>query len=126
MAITHVASVRNNLADRIDELVNTGAGTAKLQIETTGGGTVLATINLQNPAFGAAAAGIITLQGTPLSDTDADATGTAAEFAVTDRDGADVFRGSVGTSGEDINLSQTDVEAGDTVTITSFTYEAPN
>jgi hypothetical protein len=107
-------------------LVDTGGGTAALQIETTGGALVLATINLQSPPFGAAAAGIITLQGTPLSDTDADATGTAAEFAVVDKGGADVFRGSVGTSGEDINLSQLDVEAGDTVTITSFTYEAPN
>ena len=123
MTINHVVAVRNALADLIDTTINTGAGTATLVFETAGSAEV-ATVNLQNPAFGAASGGTITLQGVPLSDSNATG-GTVAQFKVNDRDGDEVFSGSVGTSGEDINLSSLAIGAGDTVEIVSLTYSAP-
>ena len=50
--------------------------------------------------------------------------GTAALYKVVDRDGTEVFRGSVGTSGADINLDSVDFASGDTVSLSSFTYSA--
>lgn len=122
MAINYITSLQNTRMDAVDTAINTGAGTAVLEIGTTGMGSVLATINLQNPAFGAAAAGVITLQGTPLSDASADATGTAAEARFKDRDGANVITGlTVGTSGADVILDSVSITAGQTVTLNSAT-----
>jgi hypothetical protein len=123
MALVHTTAVRNSQADNIDALINTGAGTATLEIATTAFGTTLAVINLQNPAFGAAAAGIITLQGVPLSDASADATGTAAVWRIKDRDGTEIVRGTIGTSGTDLIITNTSITAGEEVRITSMTYE---
>lgn len=116
-------ATRNALADQIDTLVNTGTGTAQLLFETSGD-TEVATINLQNPAFGAAASGVITLQGTPLEDTDATG-GTVAQASIYDRDGGKVLEMSVATSGQDIDISSTSVGASDTVELTSLTITVP-
>lgn len=116
-------ATRNALADQIDTLVNTGTGTAQLLFETSGDAEV-ATINLQNPAFGAAASGVITLQGTPLEDTDATG-GTVAQASIYDRDGGKVLEMSVATSGQDIDISSTSVGASDTVELTSLTITVP-
>lgn len=116
-------ATRNSLADQIDTLVNTGTGTAQLLFETSGDVEV-ATINLQNPAFGAAASGVITLQGTPLEDTDATG-GTVAQASIYDRDGGKVLEMSVATSGQDIDISSTSVGASDTVELTSLTITVP-
>jgi dTDP-4-amino-4,6-dideoxygalactose transaminase len=57
------------------------------------------------------------------SDTSATG-GTAAKFKVTDSDSNIVFSGTVGTSGADLNLSSLAIGAGDTVSVSSFTYTA--
>ena len=123
MALTLETALRNALANAVDDEINTGAGTATLEFETSGDVEV-ATINLQNPAFGAAAAGVITLQGTPLQDTNATG-GTVAQFSIYDRDATKQLEGTVATSGADINISSTTVGAGDTVELTSFTLTMP-
>ena len=123
MALTLETTLRNALANAIDDEINTGAGTATLVFETSGDAEV-ATIDLQNPAFGAAAAGVITLQGTPLQDTNATG-GTVAQFSLEDRDGTKQLEGTVATSGADINISSTSVGASDTVELTSFTLTVP-
>ena len=123
MALTLETVLRNDLADQIDDSINTGSGTATLEFETSGDVEV-ATINLQNPAFGAASTGVITLQGTPLQDTNATG-GTVAQFSIYDRDAAKQLEGTVSTSGADINISSTTVGAGDTVELTSFTITVP-
>jgi len=122
MALTHSTTARNALADQIDTLVNTGAGTAKMRIKTSAD-AVLVEFSLQNPAFGAAANGQITLNGTPISAT-ASATGTAAKFDVLDRNGSMVFEGSVGTSGADAIIDNTSISSGQTVNLNSLTYTA--
>lgn len=123
MALTHSTAARNALADQIDALINTGSGTATLVIKD--GATVLATINLPNPAFGAASSGVITLGSTSAAT--ATGTGTADSFDIEDRDGTVVVSGSVTATsgGGDIELDNTSVTSGQSVEITSLTYTAP-
>lgn len=116
-------ALRNVLADAIDNEINTGAGTATFVIETSGDAEV-ATIDLQNPAFGAAAAGVITLAGVPLSDTNATG-GTAAQASVEDRDGTKQFELTLGTSGTEIIISSTAIAATDQVDLTALTITVP-
>jgi hypothetical protein len=119
-------ALRNDLANQIDASVNTGTGTAQLKFETVAD-AALATLNLQNPAFGTAATGVITLQGTPLSDTSA-AAGTCAQASVYDRTTPTAekqFEMSVGTGAQDIVISSTVFGAGDTVQLTSLTVTVP-
>ncbi len=115
--------LRNVLADAIDNEINTGAGTATLQFETSGDVEV-ATINLQNPAFGAAATGVITLQGVPLSDSSATG-GTTAQASIYDRDSTKQLEMTVGTSGTEIIISSTTIGATDQVDLTSLTITVP-
>lgn len=123
MALVLEVALRNVLADAIDNEVNTGVGTAELRFETSADAEV-ATIPLQNPAFGAAATGTITLQGTPIQDTTATG-GTVAQFSIYDRDATKQLEGTVATSGGDINMSSLVVGANDTVELTSFSITVP-
>lgn len=116
-------ALRNVLADAIDNEINTGAGTATFVIETSGDAEV-ATINLQNPAFGAAAAGVITLAGVPLSDLSATG-GTAAQASIFDRDTTKQFELTLGTSGTEIIISSTAIAATDQVDLTALTITVP-
>lgn len=115
--------LRNVLADAIDNEINTGAGTANIKFETSGDVEV-ATINLANPAFGAAATGVITLAGVPLSDTSATG-GTVAQASIYDRDGTKQCEMSVAVSGSDIDISSVTVAATDQVDLTALTITVP-
>ena len=125
MAVTHPTTIRNGIADYVvDQVDSGGAGSLEFQ---TAGDVEVATIALQNPAFGDAAAGVATLQGVPLEDSSA--TGNASnvtKFVIKSGGAADVIYGAVGTSGSDINLNKVLIDAGDIVRITSLTYTAPN
>lgn len=123
MALTLETILRDALANSVDDAVNSGAGTATLTIRSAAE-AILSTHNLQNPAFGAAATGVITLAGTPIDDTSANA-GTAAEFHLTSRNADKLLEGTVATSGADINISSTAIGAGDTVSLQSFTITMP-
>ncbi|GIH69434.1 hypothetical protein [Sphaerimonospora thailandensis] len=129
------ASARNAAADAVRVLPDAGTG-GKLRIYAgtqpagpdsgIGGATLLAEIALAKPAFGAAAAGVVTLAGTPLSAT-ASGTGTAAWFRIVDSSGTAVMDGAVGLSGSgaELILSATSLSAGITVTISSGTVTMP-
>lgn len=114
---------RNALADALDAYVNTGSGTATFKLETSGDVEV-ASFDLQNPAFGAAATGVITLQGTPIQDTSA-AGGTVAQASLYNRDGTKVLESVAATSGQEVTVSSTTVGVGETVTLTSLTITQP-
>lgn len=118
MAITYTTAVKNA---RLDVVTTAIGSTGVLEIGTTGMAVVLATIELGNPAATGASGGILTLAGFPRSDTDADATGTAAAARIrTASGGTDVITGlTVGLSGSDINLDSVNITAGQTVTINS-------
>ena len=122
MAITHAVAVRNTLATAINTAVNAGSSYGKFKIYTAIDG-LLATVILQDPAFGSSTAGVVTLQGTPLSAT-ASGSGAATKFTVTDSDDTVIFSGSVGTSGTDAIIDNAVIASGQTVRITACTYAA--
>lgn len=124
MAITLSTAARNAMADALDALVNTGAGTATLVIKE--GATPIFTFDLQNPAFGVAASGEITLQGTPIGATAAQATSTGVDgFDVEDRDGAVQVSGSVGTSAADLIVPKTGYASGEALNLSSGSLTMP-
>ena len=122
MAITLTTAARNAAANAVVDLLDAGAGAANLFIMTSGDVEV-ATLTFSDPAFGNAATGVATASSI-ASDTSATG-GTAALFKAVDSDDTEVFRGTVSTSGADLNLSSTTIGAGDTVAVSSFTYTQP-
>lgn len=95
MTISHPTSVQNAAADAVVDSVDAGTIDTAGDLQVLDGTTVLAEIALQDPAFGAAASGEASLQGTPLSNT-ASNSGTADGFKVRDKDNNEVFSGSAG------------------------------
>lgn len=85
------------------------------------GQTLLATLPLNNPAFGVASAGSAALNAAGVSASAA-ATGTATWFRVCKSDGSGLWDGTIGTSGCNINLNSTAIQSGATVQITSYTF----
>ena len=130
MAVRLSASLANTLADAIDSaLGNAGTikiytGTQPATADTAASGTLLATFTLGSPGFGVASGGTITLNGTPLTVAAA-ATGTAGWFRMATSGSTTILDGSVGTSGNQINLNTTSITSGVNVTITSGTITMP-
>jgi hypothetical protein len=135
MALSLPAASRNAACDAVVDRCDAG-GAGSIEIRTgskpasaddAATGTLLATIPLAATAFGAAVAGVATLQGVPLSDTSADNTGTAGWARVKSGGGATVFDGTVTASGGggDFTLASTSVVAGTTVRLTSGTVTMP-
>lgn len=132
MAVQLATATVNAMADAVDALINTGgAGTIKVYSGTQPAnanasitGTLLATFTLDNPAFGTASGGVLTLSATPLSSTGV-AAGTATHFRCASGGAATVFDGSVSTSGAQLNLNTTTISVGVTVEITSGFFTMP-
>ncbi len=118
MAITYSTTLKNARLDAITTAIGTAA---KLEIGSTGMGTVLATVALANPAAPAAVNGILSFT-MPKSDTSADASGTAAEARIRTGADIDVITGlTVGISGQNIVLNSVTITAGQTVIVNSAT-----
>ncbi len=115
--------LQNILANQITTEIDTGAGTSNLKFETAGDAEV-ATIDFQNPSFGAAAAGVITLLGVTLSDTSATG-GTTVQASIFDRDGTKQLEMTVGTGGTEIIITSTVIVATEQVDLTALTLTMP-
>lgn len=124
MSLTHATALRSTLADAVDAAINTGSGAAKLRLRD--GATTIVDFELQNPAFGNAAAGVITLEGVPIA-AEAGAAGELDNFQILDRDGGVVLSGSVSGSGMggDIEVSNINVADEQECSLDSLTYTAP-
>jgi len=140
MRISNVvaAIMCNGIVDQID---NGTAGTGKCEIrtgappatvETAASGTLLTSINFQNPAFGAAAdqapGSQAAVLGTP-SNTSATAAGTAGHYRTYDRvtTPVGVWQDTAGAaaSGEGMELSNVNIALGQAVSITTMTVLQP-
>lgn len=125
--------------DAIVDRIDLGSGTSKVEIRsgaqpatpaTAASGTLLATVNLPNPAYGAASAsGVATLLGVPL--TGAVATGGTAGWArIYDRTSPtpnaiyDVVVTATGGGGG-LELSTVTLTTGVDVVITAGTFTMP-
>jgi len=118
MSLTHEEVVRNGLADYVVDQLDSG----NMIIMTTGEGAEVATLPLAATAFGASTGGTATA-GTITPDSSA-AGGVAATYKLETSGNARIVGGNVQTSGGDLNLSSLTIGAGDTVSVSSFTYSA--
>ena len=131
MAVTYSSKLKTNRMQLVADLIagktqaaSTGSATAgALVIGTSalsGATGVLVTIDL-NTTPGTVSGAVLTLSGTPLSDT-ASASGTAAKAELRDNSGNVIVSGlTVGTSAADIILDSVSITSGQTVTISSGT-----
>ena len=134
MAVTYSTTLKTNRMQLVADLIasktaaaSTGAGSAGSLVIQDAGSVVLATIALPNPPLTVSGSAPVraTLQGVPLSDSTADATGTASKAEFRNNAGTPIVTGlTVGSpSGFDINLTSTSITVGQTVTITSGTID---
>lgn len=125
MGITLTTAARNAMCDALVDLLDAGTAdtTGDLVIMTSGDVEVATLSWTATPAFGASASGVATMSA--INDDTSATGGTAALFKFQDRDNTEVFRGTVATSGGDLNLSSTAVGGGDTVSVSSFTVTQP-
>ena len=123
MSVTHPEAIRNALCNLVVGQPDEGTPPGKLELQTAADG-VAATLLFGNPAFGNAAGGVANAN-TIAQDTNA-AGGVAAKAVMKNAAGQEKFRCSVSGpgGGGDIELSTTNINAGQTVTISALSYEA--
>lgn len=124
MAVSINTALRNNRADAITTFAGTSA---KLRIYTAAYASLLVECVCNASAFAAAASGgVLTLNA--ISAGTAGNAGTAAIARIYKSDGTTmVIEGlTVGTSGQNINLTTTTIAVSDTVTINSATITEGN
>lgn len=136
MAIKLSTAVKNAELDAIETLIGASAvlkirsGAAPANISDADAGTVLATLTLPSDWMAAASGGSKMLAGS-WSDTSADATGDAGHFRIYATGGTvQHIQGTVTATGGggDMTLDSAvaHIEAGQTVTINTFTLTAGN
>ncbi|WP_295169663.1 hypothetical protein [uncultured Brevundimonas sp.] len=131
MAIQLSVAARNA---RLDTFESTAGASAKLQIRSgaqpancaaAASGTLLCEIAMPSDWMANAASGSKAKAGT-WSGTGA-AAGTAGHFRIVDNAGTTChMQGSVGTSGTDMTLDNTNIASGQTVTVNTFTVTDGN
>lgn len=135
LSLQFSVAVRNAMLDAIETTISTSAvlkiwsGTmpANCAAADAGDGAVLATIALASDWASAASSGAKALSGLPVSDTSADATGTASHFRIYDSGvTACGIQGTVGTGTHDLVVDSTSFVTGQTFQITAFTITAGN
>ena len=138
MALNFKISVaaRNAACDGIVDLCEGGTPPAEVEVRTgappatpaTGdSGTLLGTLVMTNPAFGAAAAGIATASAI-TDDSSADASGDAGHFRVkTGVAGTVIMQGTAGEAADttDMTFDNKSIVLGGTISISAFTVDVP-
>lgn len=131
MAVQYSVTVRNAMLDIIETTIGASArlifytGAAPANCAAAATGTVLATIVCPADWMAAASAGSKVLQGSWTIT--ASGTGTVGYYRMYDSTVTTCHeQGTVGLSGSDINVDNTSVNTGQTVTITSKTITAGN
>ena len=124
-------AVASAMCDSLVDQLDTGYlriydGTIPTNADTAVGAQVLlAELRFNATAFGAASNGVATANAF-TADSSANNTGTAAWFRALKSDGTTVvLDGTVGTSGEDLNLNTTSIVSGANVNVTSMTVTMP-
>jgi hypothetical protein len=115
-------AARNAACDAVVDLIDGGAGAGKFKIRAST--TVLATITLADPAFGAASTGTATGASFPRSDSSADGTGTPDNYQITDSDDTVIISGTAAVGSSEVNCDG-NITAGQTVTANSLTHTQP-
>lgn len=133
MALQFSTTYRNNLLDSFESTTGTAAiltirsGSPPATCATANSGTLLASITLPSDWMSAASSGTKSKSGT-WSDASADGTGTAGHFRIHDSGGTTChMQGTITATsgGGDMELDNTSINTGQTVTITTFDLTAP-
>lgn len=125
---------RNAAADSVVDALDAGAAAGTVEIRTgsqpasandAASGTLLATLTLGDPAFGAAATGVATANA--IAATTGAAAGDAGWFRAKDSDGNTVLDGSVTATGGggDMQLNTVTISVGVNVEVTAWTVTMP-
>lgn len=131
MSLQYDVALRNAKLDAIETEIGASpvlkirSGPAPVNCATADSGTVLATLNLPADWMAAASSGAKSKSGT-WEDLLADATGTAGHFRIYDSGGDCRVQGSFGTSGTDMIGNTTSFNAGQSVTVSTFTIRDNN
>lgn len=136
MATRLPTASRNATTNAVTALVDADVGAGTIQIRTgaqpasandAASGTLLATITLADPAWGASVAGVSTLDATPVLSTTGVAAGTAGWFRMLDNSGDTIADGAVTVTGGggELELNTTTISIGVTVEITAGTLTTP-
>lgn len=136
MAFRLATTTQNNACDALVDSLDVGStnstgriliytGSQPADPQTTATGTLLVTINFNNPAFGASSSGTATMVTSPAVSATVGTSGTAGWFRVTNRNNAAVFDGNISTSGADMNFDNTAFVSGGTATINSMSITVP-
>lgn len=125
MATRIATVVKTAKADAVRALFNASGTTLKIYTgtqpataDTAASGTELVSMSLPNPCFLAASSGVISKTGT-WSGT-ASATGTAGWFRI--ENGSNRLDGTVGTSGQELNLSSVSIVTNGVVTVDTASF----
>jgi len=133
MAIKYDTTTRNDMLDELTARVGTSGllriynGTRPANVGTAiTSQTLLVALTTNASAFAAAASGGI-LTASAISNGTAVATGTASWFRLFQSNGTTaIMDGDVSTSGADLNLNNTSIATGQTVSVTAFTLTEGN
>jgi hypothetical protein len=118
MAVVYNTTLKNTRLTDVVTAIDAG-GAGALKIGTTALGTILSTITF-NATCGTVSGGVLTFSGTPLTDSSAANSGTAAAAKIISGTPADIVTGlTVGTSGTDVVFSSVSIVAGQPVTLTA-------
>lgn len=124
MAIAHSTATRTAAADLVVDRIDAGSGAGKIKFYTAGD-VEMGSATFADPAFGNASNGSATMVSGAITATISLAgTNVMAKFKVMDSADTEVFNGTVGTAGADINLTSVTFNQNDTLTINSITYTA--
>lgn len=128
MAIKIGTSARNAACNGTTGLLNTGTveirtGVRPADPQTTATGTVLVTLTLPAAAFATAATGVATANA--ITGVAAAGSGTASWFRAYSSTAVAIIDGDVAVSASDMNIQNVSINAGQTVTITSWTHTQP-
>lgn len=136
MTIRLPIASRNAAANAVSAQVDAGAGSGLIRVysgaqpasaDVAATGTLLATFTLNDPAFGSAVTGTVTLDVSPSVTTVGVGAGDAGWFRIVDSTAATVLDGSVTAvgGGGDLLMSTITVSVGLTLQITSGTITMP-
>lgn len=126
--------VRNLACDAVVDSLDAGTtptvkiytGTQPADADDAATGTLLVTINLDaTAAFGAAVAGVASVDNSPALTGVAVATGTAGWFRAADSTDTNRIDGDVGMGSGTLNLDNTSIAVDQVVTLTSWTVTMP-
>jgi hypothetical protein len=130
MAFRKNTAIRTVQADALADIYDGGTvkiytGSQPADPNSAASGTLLATITIPTPAFGAAVAGVVTLAG--VWSVNASVTGTAGYARVATSDGLKWFDVIVSDipGGNNLLISDLDIVATNLVQVTSLTITVP-